>query len=37
VQPAIALLAQMGFTRVKALHLPENFKTDWVDHNYPIE
>jgi thiosulfate/3-mercaptopyruvate sulfurtransferase len=37
VQPAIGLLTHMGFTRVKALHLPENFKTDWIDHNYPIE
>ena len=37
VQPAMALLNEMGFKRVKALHLAQNFKTDWIDHNYPIE
>jgi thiosulfate/3-mercaptopyruvate sulfurtransferase len=37
VQPAIALLNEMGFKRVKALHLAQSFKTDWIDHNYPIE
>jgi rhodanese-related sulfurtransferase len=36
IRPAFELLRQMGFTRVKVLHLPENFKTDWIDKGYPI-
>src|SRR5215471_6360602 len=37
VQPAIALLKQMGFTKAKVLHLPENFKTNWIDKGYPVD
>jgi rhodanese-related sulfurtransferase len=37
VSPAMELLKQMGFTNVKALYLPDNFKTNWIDKNYPIE
>ena len=37
VRPAVALLQQMGFTRVKVLHIPTNFGADWVDHGYPVE
>ena len=37
VRPAVALLKQMGFTRVKALNLPTNFAADWLDHGYPFE
>jgi hypothetical protein len=37
IRPAFKQLAALGFTRVKALHLPENFGTDWVDKGYPIE
>jgi hypothetical protein len=37
VAPAMDMLQQMGFTRVKALHLPDNFKINWIDKNYPIE
>jgi rhodanese-related sulfurtransferase len=37
IKPAMALLAQLGFTRVKALYLPENFKTGWIDAGYPVE
>jgi hypothetical protein len=36
VRPAMDLLKQMGFTHVKALYLPENFKTDWLDKGYPF-
>jgi hypothetical protein len=25
----------MGFTRVKALYIADNFGTDWVDKGYP--
>jgi hypothetical protein len=27
----------MGFTNAKVLHLPEYFKTDWIDKGYPVE
>jgi hypothetical protein len=27
----------MGFTRVRVLSLPENLKTDWIDHGYPTD
>ncbi len=37
VHPAFALLQQMGFTRVKVMHVPTNFKVDWIDHGYPVE
>src|SRR6266446_3960150 len=35
--PAIHMLKEMGFTRVKAMHVPENFKKDWIDQGYPVE
>jgi thiosulfate/3-mercaptopyruvate sulfurtransferase len=37
IKPAVELLKGMGFTRVTALHLPVNFKTDWIDHGYPVD
>jgi rhodanese-related sulfurtransferase len=37
VKPALEALRQMGFTKVKALMIPTNFATDWVDHGYPVE
>jgi rhodanese-related sulfurtransferase len=37
LRPAIATLKQLGFTNVKALHIPTNFGADWVDHGYPVE
>jgi rhodanese-related sulfurtransferase len=37
MNPALSLLKQMGFTRVKALMIPTNFAADWVDHGYPTE
>ena len=37
VRPALALLRQMGFTRVKALVLQNNFAADWVARGYPVE
>lgn len=37
VRPAMELLKQMGFTKVKALYVPDNFKVDWMDHGYPSE
>jgi thiosulfate/3-mercaptopyruvate sulfurtransferase len=37
IKPAIELLKSMGFTKVTAMHVPTNFKTDWVDRHYPVE
>jgi len=36
VRPAFDLLKQMGFTRVKVMHVATNFKADWIDHGYPV-
>ena len=36
INPAFELLRQMGFQQVKALYLPNNFKTDWIDAGYPV-
>ena len=37
IQPAFDSLKQMGFTRVKALYIADNFKANWVDKGYPVE
>ena len=37
IRPAFAALHQMGYTNVKALHLPTNLKADWIDKGYPTE
>ena len=37
MRPAMGLLKEMGFTKAKALYVPDNFKTDWIDHGYPVE
>ena len=37
IGPAWTLLHNMGFTNVRALYLPDNFGTDWVAHNYPVQ
>ena len=37
IKPALAALREMGFSRVKALMMPTNFATDWINHGYPIE
>ena len=37
VKPALDLLRQMGFKKVRALNIPTNFAADWVDHGYPAE
>ena len=36
-KPAVALLKQMGFTRIKALMIPTSFGSDWIDQGYPVE
>jgi hypothetical protein len=37
VQPAVAVLKQMGFAHVRTLYLPDNFKTNWIDKGHPIQ
>lgn len=37
IKPAFEELARMGFTHVRALSIPTNFKIDWMDHGYPVE
>lgn len=37
IHPAYAELHKMGFSNVKALYLPNNFKTDWHDKGYPTQ
>jgi thiosulfate/3-mercaptopyruvate sulfurtransferase len=37
IKPALELLQKMGFAHVRAMHVPTNFKADWVDHGYPVE
>ena len=37
VKPAMELLKQMGFTKAKALYVPDNLKVDWIDRGYPVE
>jgi len=37
VKPAMEALKQMGFTKVKALYLENNFATDWIGKDYPVE
>jgi len=37
IRPAVAALEGMGFTHVKAMYLPTDFKADWIDRGYPVE
>ena len=37
MRPAFAALRDLGYTRVKAMVVPENLKADWVDKGYPTE
>jgi hypothetical protein len=32
---AYQMLTGLGFTRVRALHIEDNFGTDWIDKGYP--
>ena len=36
-RPATAAMQQMGFTKIRTLRLPTDFKTDWIDKGYPVE
>jgi rhodanese-related sulfurtransferase len=37
VKPAYTTLRKLGFTNVKVLHIGNNFGTDWVDRDFPVE
>jgi rhodanese-related sulfurtransferase len=37
VQPALALLKQMGFTHVKAMYVESSFAKDWTERGYPVQ
>ena len=37
IKPALEMLKQMGFTHARAMYVPTNFKTDWIDRGFPIE
>jgi len=36
IDPAYKLMKSLGFTRLKVLHIADNFGTDWVDKGYPV-
>ena len=37
VKPAFAMLRQMGFAKVKAMYIENNFAKDWTEKGYPVE
>ena len=37
MRPAFTALHDMGYTKVRAMVIPENLKADWTDKGYPIE
>lgn len=37
IRPAYSALKDSGFTNVHALHIPQNFHTDWAEKGYPVE
>jgi len=37
IRPAYEALHSLGFTKLKALYIPDNLGTDWVNKGYPIE
>ena len=37
IRPAFTLLHDMGYTNVKAMMVPTNLKTDWIDKGYPTD
>jgi thiosulfate/3-mercaptopyruvate sulfurtransferase len=37
MRPAFAALRESGYTRVRAMVIPENLKVDWTDKGYPTE
>jgi rhodanese-related sulfurtransferase len=37
IRPAYRALKELGFTRVRVLSLPDDFRKDWEDKGYPVE
>jgi thiosulfate/3-mercaptopyruvate sulfurtransferase len=37
IRPAYKALREMGFTKIKMLHLPNTFTQDWAMKNFPVE
>jgi thiosulfate/3-mercaptopyruvate sulfurtransferase len=37
IRPAFAALHEMGFSKVRVMVVPKDFKTDWDDKGYPTE
>lgn len=37
IKPSIEMLRTLGFARVRAIYLPDNFKSGWIDKGYPVE
>jgi thiosulfate/3-mercaptopyruvate sulfurtransferase len=37
IKPAMEVLREQGFSHVRAIHLPSNFKADWIDRGYPVQ
>jgi rhodanese-related sulfurtransferase len=37
IRPAYRTLKELGFTRVRVLSLPDDFRRDWEDKGYPVE
>ncbi len=37
IRPAFALLREMKFRDAKAVYIPTNMHTDWIEKGYPVE
>jgi hypothetical protein len=37
IRPPYRNLKEMGFTRVRVLHIPTNMQADWYSKDYPSE
>jgi thiosulfate/3-mercaptopyruvate sulfurtransferase len=37
IRPAFIAMRDMGFTHLRALILPNDFNTDWIEKNYSVE
>mgnify|MGYP001607566223 CR=1 FL=1 len=37
MRPAFKAMQEMGFTKIKALYLPNNLEQDWIEKGFPIE
>jgi thiosulfate/3-mercaptopyruvate sulfurtransferase len=37
LNPAIAMLKDLGYTKVKVMEIKQHFRTDWTERGYPVE